>query len=205
MNKYIDADKLIAEIEKWSDGKLTLSLLAEIKGIIASLQQDKDVLDLCSRVWWEDRGWMMIPPNITLKGLEGLLERVRHKIKWNKENGIKEQEQPEVDLEKEMKKYFKGWTETEEGIACNYQYVDLNTCRGIAHHFYELGLNARKDELPEIELNKFTNKVDTFKARYKHPEIVSIKGAMAFMARMFYQYPNVARQWYDSLPKATMD
>lgn len=54
------------------------------------------------------------------------------------------QGQLEVDLEKEMKEYFKGWTETEEGIACHYQYVDLNTCHGIARHFYELGLNARK-------------------------------------------------------------
>lgn len=60
-------------------------------------------------------------------------------------------------------------------------------------------------EQPEIELEKFTEKIKTFQGRYKHPEIVSIKGAMAFMARMFYQYPNVARQWYEQLPKVTMD
>lgn len=62
-----------------------------------------------------------------------------------------------------------------------------------------------KQEQPEVDLEKFTDKIKTFQGRYKHPEILSIKGAMAFMARMFYQYPNVARQWYDSLPKATMD
>ena len=39
--KYIDAEKLITEIEKWSDGKLTLSLLTEIKGVITSLQQEQ--------------------------------------------------------------------------------------------------------------------------------------------------------------------
>lgn len=61
------------------------------------------------------------------------------------------------------------------------------------------------DEQPEMDLGKFTEKIKTFQGRYKHPEIVSIKGAMAFMARMFYQYPNVARRWYDSLPKAKMD
>ena len=55
------------------------------------------------------------------------------------------------------------------------------------------------------DLEKFTEKIKTFQARYKHPEIVSIKGAMAFMARMFYQYPNAARLWYEQLPKATMD
>lgn len=58
-----------------------------------------------------------------------------------------QQEQPKMDLEKEIEKYFKGWTETDEGIACHYQYVDLNTCHGIARHFYKLGrLNTRKEE-----------------------------------------------------------
>lgn len=56
-----------------------------------------------------------------------------------------QQEQPEMNLEKEIEKYFKGWTETDEGIACHYQYVDLNTCRSIARHFYRLGLK-RKEE-----------------------------------------------------------
>jgi hypothetical protein len=55
-----------------------------------------------------------------------------------------QQELPGVDLRKEIEKYFKGWTETDEGIACHYQYVDLNTCRGIAYHFYELGLKSRE-------------------------------------------------------------
>ena len=60
-------------------------------------------------------------------------------------------------------------------------------------------------EVKEVDLEKFAEKINTFQARYKHPTITSIKGAMAFMARMFYQYPNVAREWYESLPKATMD
>ena len=55
-----------------------------------------------------------------------------------------QQDLPGVDLRKEIEEYFKGWTETDEGIACHYQYVDLNTCRGIAHHFFELGLKAGK-------------------------------------------------------------
>lgn len=62
-----------------------------------------------------------------------------------------------------------------------------------------------QQEHPEVELEKFTEKIKTFQGRYKHPVSTSIKGAMAFMARMFYQYPNVARQWYEQLPKATMD
>ena len=66
-------------------------------------------------------------------------------------------------------------------------------------------IDSLQQEQPEVDLEKFTDKIKTFQGRYKHPEIVSIKGAMAFMARMFYQYPNVARQWYEQLPKATMD
>lgn len=66
-------------------------------------------------------------------------------------------------------------------------------------------VTSLQQEQLEVELEKFTDKIKTFQGRYKYPEILSIKGAMAFMARMFYQYPNVARQWYDSLPKATMD
>lgn len=69
----------------------------------------------------------------------------------------------------------------------------------------ELVEQPLQQEQPEVDLEKFTEKIKTFQGRYKHPEIVSIKGAMAFMARMFYQYPNVARQWYDNLPKVTMD
>lgn len=57
-----------------------------------------------------------------------------------------QQEQSEVYLEREISSYFKGWTETDEGIACHYQYVNLNTCHAIARHFYELGLNARKEK-----------------------------------------------------------
>lgn len=60
-------------------------------------------------------------------------------------------------------------------------------------------------ETKEVDLDKFIEKINTFQGRYKYPEITSIKGAMAFMARMFYSYPNVAREWYESLPKATMD
>ena len=67
-------------------------------------------------------------------------------------------------------------------------------------------IDSLQREQPEIELDKFANKVDAFTERYKNnPEQVSIKGAMAFMARMFYQYPDAAREWYENLPKAIMD
>ena len=52
---------------------------------------------------------------------------------------------------------------------------------------------------------EFAERIYTYKKRYKYPEVISITGAMAFMARMCITYPEVAKEWYDSLPKATMD
>lgn len=66
-------------------------------------------------------------------------------------------------------------------------------------------IDSLQQEHPEVDLEKFTQKMNDWKARYNHPDNIPIKATMAFTARMFYQYPNVARQWYDSLPKATMD
>ena len=60
-------------------------------------------------------------------------------------------------------------------------------------------------EQQEVDLEKFTEKMDAWKARYNHPDNISIKATMAFTARMFYMYPKVAREWYDSLPKVTQD
>lgn len=128
----------------WLDGQE--EALKKILSIIASLQQDKDVLDLCSQVWWEDRGWIMIPPNVTLKGIENLLERVRDKIKWNEENGIKEQEQPEVDLKIEIGHWLDKLDDKYCMLVEDYSIQDI---KDTARYFAEWGaihLNARKEE-----------------------------------------------------------
>ena len=66
-------------------------------------------------------------------------------------------------------------------------------------------IDELQQEQPEVDLKKFTEKMDAWKARYNHPDNIPIKATMAFTARMFYMYPNVAREWYDSLPKVTQD
>ena len=66
-------------------------------------------------------------------------------------------------------------------------------------------IDSLQQEQPEMDLEKFTEKMDAWKARYNYPDNFSIKATMAFTARMFYMYPNVAREWYDSLPKVTLD
>lgn len=94
--KYIDADKLIAEIEKWRDkakekyNESTYSMgrcdaLAEFRNHIVSLQQ----------------------------------------------------EQPEVDLEKEIKDKYSRDTST---LKTREQYAKL------ARHFWNKGYNARKED-----------------------------------------------------------
>ena len=65
---------------------------------------------------------------------------------------IQQSKQPEMDLEKEICEYFEGWrinyySETEEllnNIGCA---VDFDDVKDIARHFYELGLNARKEQI----------------------------------------------------------
>ena len=66
-------------------------------------------------------------------------------------------------------------------------------------------LEQETEEQQEISLEKFSEKMDAWKSRYNYPDSIPIKAAMAFTARMFYMYPNVAREWYDSLPKVTLD
>ena len=66
-------------------------------------------------------------------------------------------------------------------------------------------IDSLQQETSEISLEKFTEKIEDWKARYNYPDNIPIKATMAFTARMFYMYPDVARQWYDNLPKATQD
>ena len=60
-----------------------------------------------------------------------------------------QQEQPEVDLEKEINIEISKWTCYEEiGFGARYDAkpFDGRDIEKIARHFYELGLNARKEE-----------------------------------------------------------
>lgn len=110
-----------------------------------------------------------------------------------------QQEQPMIQNGKFVfPKYLYARTKDNKTIDMSYAPQDMTAIEYIRNDFVE-------QEQSGVDLEKFTEKIKTFQGRYKHPEIVSIKGAMAFMARMFYQYPNVARQWYEQLPKATMD
>lgn len=257
--KYIDSDRLKAEIERLSSGEHPIEYerveklaynraLSEVEDIISSLQKEpcfpqennivEKVFGAGNLESWEYREAEMLvalAKEELLKSLQQEQPEVGLNISkfcqpvpksiadcvaehfWEmlgdeEKEGTKtiettQQEQPEVDLEKEVALYFEGlWPGMETAEQCNTKMsFTPSAIMRLAKHFYELGLKARKEESSEIGLDRFTEKIKTFQARYKYPKIVSIRGAMAFMARMFYQYPNTAREWYDRLPKATMD
>lgn len=66
-------------------------------------------------------------------------------------------------------------------------------------------IDALAPEYISIDLNEFTEKIEDWKARFSYPDSIPVKATMAFTARMFYMYPDVAREWYDGLPKVTQD
>ena len=65
-----------------------------------------------------------------------------------KVSDIYPQEQPEVDLEKEVEEYFQGyWPGMETTEQCNTDmHCTPPAIMRMIKHFYELGLNARKEE-----------------------------------------------------------
>lgn len=192
MSKYIDAKKLIKSVNNYLEGakaafnpidgdadyyKGKIDTCESIQEIIAYLQQDQPKFKVGDTI--HETGENTVFPMTIERISDGDYVCDGGKcfvsIKFQDDYELVEQEQPEIALIHKPNMTIS-------------EMVD--------------SINGKQ---PEVDLEKFTEKVNTFKARYKHPEIVSIKGAMAFMARLFYQYPNVARQWYEQLPKATMD
>lgn len=144
--KYIDADCLRKAVEKKYNSNDTVgdrwdlgydTACEQILEIIDSLQQDEKALELemCSQSYWEDMGWIMIPPSVTLKGIETLLKQVRKKL---------QQDQPEVDLDKEIETSIRllNGLHTLEDNKSWYKgmYEEL---KELARHFYELGKNSK--------------------------------------------------------------
>ena len=77
----------------------------------------------------------------------------------------------------------------------------------IARHFYELGKGSQP-QLPSdtsMTQEKFNESIEAWKARYNHPDNIPIKAAIAFTMRMCTSYPELAKNYYDSLPKVTQD
>lgn len=150
--KYVDADKLKTHIEAimeilWdrlpdadkehpTDIELRdLGMYMALEGLIDnldSLQQDKESveLELCSQIWWEERGWIMIPPDATIEGIDSLLKQVRKKL---------QQEQSEVNLVAEYDEQF-------DSDPVYGKLINRNAGIAVARYFWNKGFNARKEE-----------------------------------------------------------
>ena len=151
MSKYIDAEKLKYEIERRNLSNYhttTEGYEEELYEIIDSLQQEQlevlsgeDVMVMCNQILidWVKEG----------NTQEEKEQREQAHIRFFElyDNYLM-QEQPEVDLEKEVVKYFQGyWPGMKTPEACNHQMVFTTPAiMRMIEHFYELGLNARKEK-----------------------------------------------------------
>lgn len=145
MKKYIDAEKLVAEI----DGMLSActkqthtgvyNTCHRIKGIIASLQQEQPPVNLVAELkhhlattpkeqlekeWKELEPWGNIGPTV-------------QEFLYGK--------QSEVDLQKEIESEWKKCLPIDEGMGVEVANIHIEAFDIIARHFYERGmLNAMK-------------------------------------------------------------
>lgn len=153
MAKYIDAEKLKKLLDteyteyvnksKQTYAALQYQYIADgldiAEQLIDSLQQDKETLELCSKVWWEEQGWIMIPPDATIEGIDSLLKQVRKRL---------QQEQSEVDLENEFADFLeKENAYVDDNNKISYyngsSFDHTSDIYPIARHFYELGRNSK--------------------------------------------------------------
>jgi len=101
MSKLIDAEKLtkfeeaLADIIVSSQGLCTYEACKDMAKreapfLITSLQQEETRVDkmLCSQVWWEEQGWIMIPPDATIEGIDSLLKQVKKKLQQEQPEGL---------------------------------------------------------------------------------------------------------------------
>jgi len=109
-----------------------------------------------------------------------------------------------IDAEKLRKLLANRYEEITVSILTDEGGLESFYRRSEIHNILKI-VDSLQQEQTEVDLEKFTEKMNDWKARYNHPDNIPIKATMAFTARMFYMYPKVARKWYDSLPKVTLD
>ena len=149
MMKYIDADKLIAEIYKCREDALSVvdidkanNLIGVIE-LIEDLQQEQPIRGPHTESWIEETKKELQHEEELLDMRLETLKRIREK-----KNQF-QQEQPEVELEREIRDYFSKWDYgSYDGVITmgNGIVATLSSIQNVARYFYELGLKARKEE-----------------------------------------------------------
>ena len=194
--KYIDADKLIANLERQNVDKKVIepviliidSLLQEQHGQKKKCNDCPHCVDRKDQYGWHFKGCFGGPYNgkFIAEIDECPLEQ--------------EQQENKPNLLKSLEEYFE--KTPKEQLDADWEKLKV---------WNEIGPDVEtycktQREQQEVNLEKFTEKMDAWKARYNnYPDNIIVKGTMAFTARMFYMYPNIARKWYDGLRKVTQD
>lgn len=167
MNTYIDADKLIAEIERrkklLENGTGHPEVMKRVEGVlkgynsilglIKSQQQEQPEVNKVEKALSlqiqaylttaSDELYAPGKPLYTKEHHEGIHECMKMWQKLHQYYFSTKQAHPEVDLEKEINNFFEGvgmpvyW--------CN-DTEQREFCSTLARHFYELGLKAGKEE-----------------------------------------------------------
>lgn len=168
MAKYIDAERLKAEIERRkADAKLydmsggDAPIYDELLSLLDSLQQEQQDCHTVEEWMQHIKNSDQLTKDIFSKGpydvlYDALNHPYQHCYDAIKEfgelcfqtgvNSVK-QKQPEVDLEEEIKNYFKGFYMdlTDQGYILKNSdgSVGLMSVKNIARHFYEFGKNSK--------------------------------------------------------------
>lgn len=148
MKKYIDADKLFEMLERMAQVECEINMrtitIQEIQGLIVSLQMEQQE---------PVKGKFVFPKFLYARTLDNKTIDVSYgpqdmtAIEYVRNDFVG---QPEVDFEKELIAYHnENFSPCENGILMSEESgreLDYNDYKAIARHFYELGLNARKEE-----------------------------------------------------------
>lgn len=145
--KYIDAEKLIKSVNNYQEGAK-----AALNPIDGNADYYKGKIDAC-----EDMRWFIAShhqeqpdfPTTDEQVKEFLATHPKIKVPEKYKNPdwlFKKHEQPEVDLKKEIITQWSKCNPTDEGMGSEYAIITVEQFDAIARHFYELGLNARKEE-----------------------------------------------------------
>ena len=149
--KYINADKLIAEIEKRLKNirDYMSGVGMKYKGPKYFKAQGKEsaydtLLNIINSLQQEQPDFPTTDEEVE-KALS-TIPKVELPDKYKTPDWLFEkQEQPEVDLEEEIDRFLKSEESTTYENAGPYK-VAVKDTKKIARHFYELGFNARKEE-----------------------------------------------------------
>lgn len=140
--KYIDADKLIAEIERlkatnpseynYQNAEGYIWALDDIKEVIDSLQQEQPDFPTTDE---QIKEFLATHPKVDVPQ------------KYKTPDWLWKQEQPEVDLMKEIDEYMS----CEDNNPFDWDWRDKQAC---ARHFYELGRQAKPEIFDTVAFQK---------------------------------------------------